>query len=138
MPPAVSGLSRLQRAFFEGTADAHGNVPALPAGPWASSLRQLGASYDVLAASGGMLAAATQLQELHLMGGNFTDPQHAFWAECVPHLPMLRLLHFYSDMGEFLANSHILFQLADLARGRPELDMQHSPLQTVAFHFLIQ
>ncbi len=73
-PAALVGLSRLQRCCL-GSPYIAGNLEALPTplplGPWAASLRSLGATLDVLQHSAEMLSAATQLSRLAIMGSSF-------------------------------------------------------------------
>lgn len=71
-PPAVAGLARLQRACFTYSyGDPPGGYAALPAGPWAASLRQLCTSYDTSLLSRQLLEAAGQLEQLGVAGRDF-------------------------------------------------------------------
>ncbi|PRW32686.1 LRR receptor-like kinase family [Chlorella sorokiniana] len=124
-PAAVAGLSRLQRCCL-GSADYAGNpeMPpiALPPGPWAASLRELGASLDVLQHSAGTLAAATQLTRLAITGGSFKGHQQAaFWEWARIH-PLLRKLQI-----EFLHEAELpgaaVHAICSLSRQRPALDV---------------
>lgn len=102
-PPSLASLSRRQRfcitdaewppSWYE---DEYPPAAALPAGPWAASLRKLGAPYRALWHSGPLLAAAGQLEQLGVLEGGFSDaPNDAserFWRWCAAH-PPLRQLH---------------------------------------------
>lgn len=68
-PPSIAGMTRLRRACF--LDRKHGGAArALPAGPWAAGLCQLGALYDALVLSEEALEAAGQLEELYVMRGD--------------------------------------------------------------------
>ncbi|PRW51148.1 putative LRR receptor-like serine threonine- kinase [Chlorella sorokiniana] len=71
-PPSVGGLSRQERACFMPKIAAGmpaAPATALPAGPWAASLRKLGASYDTLLLSGALLETFSQLERLTCFAG---------------------------------------------------------------------
>ena len=93
----------------------------LPPGPWAASLRSLGASLDVLAHSTGVLSAATQLTRLALTGNSLqSDAEEAFW-EWVGSHPSLRQLQI--DVGGYDVASAMLHTVISLARKRPQLEI---------------
>ena len=140
-PPCVAGLARLQRACFHADVRLAGSAADLPDGPWAGSLRQLGTSYEVLLRSDALLAAATQLEQLHVMKagwllGTWTPACLAFWEWCRRH-PLLQQLHirlapFDTVPGAFVA------ALNQLRNERPALQVQlhefDTPMCSSLFH----
>ena len=140
-PPSVARLSQLQRARFTSVAfekageepdfvafEEAGEEPdppdgGLPAGPWAAGLRQLGASYDTLLLSSEALAAAGQLEQLDVCGGDFgaapTEASKGFWQWCRGHAP-LQSLYLLMD-GERLVHPSLVAALRGLRDARPRL-----------------
>ncbi|KAI7836518.1 hypothetical protein COHA_009619 [Chlorella ohadii] len=94
-PAALAGLTRLQRCCLDANCPARNADPPptpLPPGPWAASLRSLGASLDVLALSTGVLSAATQLSRLAVARSSLNDiEQEAFWEWAGGHPSLQRL-----------------------------------------------
>ena len=97
-------------------------------GPWAASLRQLGAPYSVLRASGELLAAAGQLEHLCILGGSLVVESNAearaasqgFWRWCTAHPPLRQL---QIDLQPATAVSSSL--LDGLLGARPALQVQY-------------
>ena len=90
----------------------------LPLGPWATSLRELGASLDVLPHSLAMLSAATQLTRLAVTGGSY-EHSDALWKWARSH-PPLRQLQVDIQYDVELSTT-VLHAICSLARERPEL-----------------
>lgn len=128
-PPSVAGLRRLQRACF--LIGEEVIAAALPTGPWADSLRQLGAPFNVLLLSGELLAAAGQLERLGVLGGDLAAAPDAaserLWCWCAAH-PPLRQLHIELERLEPIPPS-ILAVVARLTRAQPALlvECHHGP-----------
>ncbi len=100
-PAALAGLRRLQRCCL-GTAkylaqqQRQQQRQPLPAGPWAGSLRVLGASSDVLPRSAALLSAATQLRHLAVTGGSYTQLGRDLWEWASRH-PSLQHLELHGE-----------------------------------------
>ena len=129
--PALTGLSRLQRACFTGSRccqpdEIQPEAASLPHGAWAASLRQLGAPYGVLLRSGQLLAAAGQLERLGVLGGDLAAaPDNAserFWRWCATHSP-LRQLQVEAERDQAVSPS-VLAAAAGLRDERPALRVQ--------------
>ena len=125
-PAALAGLSRLQRCCL-GPAEDLGALPPqaqLPAGPWAGSLRVLGANSDVLQRSMALLSAATQLQHLAVTGGTYTQLGGNFWEWAGSHPSLLHLeLHVVQSSD---VPGHILHSALALNAARPSLHVTSS------------
>ncbi len=121
-PAALAGLSSLQRCILEYSTH-EGVLPTpLPPGPWAASLRSLGASLDVLARSTGLLSEATQLTRLALTHTSMENHgQEAFWEWAGSH-PSLRRLQIEAGEEADLSDA-TLHAIGSLAHQRPELDV---------------
>jgi len=124
-PLALVGLSRLQRCCLCGVdygAELEAPLSPLPPGPWAASLRSLGAGLDVLARSTEVLATATQLTRLALAGNSlYSKDQAAFWEWAGSH-PSLRRLQIEVDEYTDLSGP-TLHAICSLARERPQLEV---------------
>lgn len=126
-PPSIVNLTRLQRACFFVTGDIDGirpRVSALPAGPWAGSLRHLGASYETLLKSSQTLAAAGQLEQLSVLEGGFKSHSSAskrFWRWCGSH-PPLRRLHLEMADDHYLSPAFAA-AVSGLQSARPALQV---------------
>lgn len=122
-PPSIAGLARLQRACFSRSCETDCPPGALPTGPWASSLQQLGATYETLLLSSQLLAAATRLEELAVLGGDLTaapsDASKRFWRWCAEH-PALQQLQVELDARE-LASAAFTAAEHGLRDARPAL-----------------
>lgn len=124
-PLAIAGLSRLQRACLSCGGESQG---PLPNGPWAGSLRQLGAPYGMLLLSSELLAAAGRLERLGVLGGKAayaaapSDASRRFWRWCAEHSPLRQLkIEMYDNAPaapSFVAATH------DLRNARPTLQVQ--------------
>ena len=119
---ALAGLSRLQRCCLGSAMYDAGDwdleLETLPPGPWAASLRELGASLDVLPHSLAMLSAATQLTRLAVTGGSYEDSD-ALWKWARSH-PSLLQLQIDIQHGVELSTC-ALHAICSLACQRPEL-----------------
>jgi len=124
--PGLAGLARLQRCCLSSAWWAkNSEAPAmpLPPGPWAASLRSLGAPVDVLALSTEVLSAATQLTCLAVLGGKFQeDVPEAFWAGAHEH-PSLRRLQI-DVPAELKIPAATLQAICNLACEWPELKVK--------------
>lgn len=123
-PASLAGLSRLQRLCLGGACyppgEQLGPPVSLPAGPWAASLRCLGASLDVLAQSLEVMQEATQLTRLVVTGSSFTrQDQDAFWEWAGSH-PSLRQLQVEVRDDVDLPGG-TLHAICSLGWSRPEL-----------------
>ena len=122
-PPAtISGLSRLQRCCLGSAkfdpAELSAQLAPLPPGPWAASLRELGASMDVLPHSLAMLSAATQLTRLAVTGGSYEHSDALWeWARSHPTLQQLQL----DILKVTQLSGATLHAICSLAHERPEL-----------------
>lgn len=139
-PPSIAGLSRLRRACFPTRASDTTPGAALPAGPWAASLRQLGARFEVLLFSPELLAAASQrLEEVGVAGGSFSASSNAygqqrrFWQWCTAHPPLcnlhIQLHHFEKVVPTFVA------AMNDLRDERQALQVHCRASVTPLFNF---
>ena len=95
---------------------------ALPPGHWAASLRSLGASLDVLWRSTEVLAAATQLTRLAVLGGNFYWLASAPLWEWAGSHPSLQQLQIDVCMQANVTGA-ALQAICCLARERPALNV---------------
>lgn len=97
VPSSVAGLARLRCAHFTWWVDFSEAPapPALPVGPWAGCLQQLGAPYQSLLLSDQLLAAAGRLEQLTVYDtGCEAAPDGAkdrFWRWCGSHPPLRHL-----------------------------------------------
>ena len=116
--PALASLPRLQRLCIIG----RGHEPAsLPAGPWLSSLRELGTSRACLCSSSQVLAVAAQLERVAVMSGlsgkvRRSEPLFA-WLSAHPPLRCLEL-HIRGNLHSGMRSA-----VAGLQQGRPELQV---------------
>lgn len=124
LPASIAGLGRLQRACFWRGEEAPAPVPpaALPMGPWAGSLRELGAPYDTLVLSGDLLTAAGRLETLTVMRGDLmaadSDASARFWWWCATHPPLQVLI---VDLGNSPVGGAFVVALNQLRNARPAL-----------------
>ena len=122
---ALAALNRLQRCCLgnaeRGFRQQQDPPLQLPTGPWAGSLRSLGAGWDVLPHSSQLLSAATQLTELAVTGGSLEAPlcpQFWRWAETHRSLQRLQI-----DVWGSLPAWMVQYMLG-LKDARPGLDIQ--------------
>lgn len=128
-PPSVAGLSSLQRACF---LPFHGGphwqpTAPLPLGPWAASLRQLFTDFETLLFSSELLAAAGQLEQVGVLGGDLGAERNAaserFWRWCFRHQP-LRQLHIEMETLALPGvGSHFVGAVNAMHGMRPELQV---------------
>lgn len=125
LPPAIAGLSRLERACFSNMNEPPAPA-ALPAGPWAGSLRRLCSSYKTLLLSGELLGAAGRLERLDVLCGDYVascgdaSDRERFWRWCEGH-PPLRQLHL--SLG-YQVSSHVTVAINALRDVRPALRVE--------------
>ena len=93
---------------------------ALPAGPWAATLRSLGVSAELLPRSLNVLSSATQLTRLAITGGDFKQLREAAFWEWNQRQPSLQQLQIDADEEDELPTT-VLHDVCCLAQGRPGL-----------------
>jgi len=132
LPPALAGLSRLQRLGLEGWPEGAEDEPGLPEGPWLASIRWLGLPWELLqpAAAARLLHSAPRLEYLCMYV--LDDPPdlpdlpegHPLWTLAATH-PPLRCLGFESSGGvsPFSAEATAALRLR-----RPQLRLRHLEL----------
>lgn len=121
--PALTALSRLQRLCLTDCWD----LESLPGGPWCSSLRSLGASFECLEGSTGALAAAGQLEQVaavHDMEFG-AAPLTGFLRWAAAHPPLRRLALFLS--GPSRAKAAMQRAALSLQSERPQLEVVYEP-----------
>lgn len=146
-PPSVAGLAGLRRACFAGNEFESDDEPSsLPDGPWAASLRTLGASYALLQHSGRLLAAAHGLEQLGVLGCSTAEggqqEEGGCW-ERVAALPQLQLLQVDALVDEQVPAA-LLAAVSALQGARPGLRVlwhrtqrhDYNAAETCALHFL--
>lgn len=127
VPAACSQLPQLQRLFLYGFTEPDelgGDEQALP--PGLTSVRCLGARWDVVARSVPALAAMPQLRELYVCSepdayvpfeGASGAAWHAFWRWARQHAPLQRLgLH-----TDWRPTAELAGEVRQLRRSRPAL-----------------
>lgn len=107
---ALAGMEGLQRLSLNAWVEGDRR---LPPGPWLASLRHLGVQCDTAAASLDVLAAATRLTSLWLLGIDPGDEEAALGCGSLEPLQQLVLQSYKSELTDRLA--------AELARRRPTL-----------------
>lgn len=131
--PSLTALSSLRRCCLGASCFCAADQPlpsvGLPPGPWAASLRELGACLDVLQHSVEALSAATQLTRLAVLGGSFQgDAQDAFW-DWAAERPPLQQLQIDLPGEDELVPCAAVHNVCYLARQRPALDVITLPLE---------
>jgi len=97
VPPAVAGLPRLQRLWFD-VEPRRGAVLSLPQGPWLASIRWLGLPWELARQALGTLRTAAHLEYLCVLFPDKPWPPnvpegHLLWVFAATH-PPLRCLAF--------------------------------------------
>lgn len=133
LPPSIADLGKLQRACFQ-YIDPSPEImwlSGLPVGPWASSLRSLGAPYDMLLLSSELLAAAGQLEQLAVLDGDFeaapSEASARFWRWCAAHPPLRQL--DVEVLEPVSPDATHLAALEELRTARPDLRVQERSLE---------
>lgn len=125
-PPSITHLSRLRRVcFLPHTGDADTPEPpaaALPVGPWAGSLQQLAAPFEVLLLSGQLLAAAGRLEQVSALAGVYAADGQTFWHWAATHRPLRQLR--YERFRTLLLPRAFKAALRALRSARPELQVR--------------
>lgn len=140
-PAALARLSHLQRCYLHNKYRRPAGSTAaspLPAGPWLTNLRWLGASIDVLMASVGVLQAAGTLEFVEVRDTEVQRLQRFDWMAPVPTAlcewlsrhPPLRQVSFSSIYTGHSPESHVFesstfaARMVQLTRRRPALRLR--------------
>ena len=145
LPRSLASLLRLKHLSVHSTY-SRSRIPApkpLPAGPWASSLRALGAPLCVLCSSTEVLSSASQLKHLACLGPpvpfdgpvDATGRSRALFGFLASH-PPLRCFSTESFSDQSCWSREFVAAMCRLHRLRPSLMWRHAKYGSFSKHIL--